>query len=153
MKCSQSFSRLSIRRTLNKVDTAMKWTLIQGTNGITEPKYHYVCRYGGFYGGEFKFSGPNTGNFIVYSFLDVFRVPCGLLGLKIPKLPFLPKKTFFGAYILIELLNLTFLKFKGKYVVICMQYKLRIFDLAKLLVWGPWWHFRAKSGPGDAKVT
>ena len=24
------------------------------------PKYHYVCRYSGFYGAEFKFTGHNT---------------------------------------------------------------------------------------------
>ena len=58
-----------------------------------------------FYGAKFKFIGPNTWNFTVYPFLDVFHVPCGLIGLKIPQMPILPKKTYFGVYILIDLLN------------------------------------------------
>ena len=59
----------------------------------------------GFYGAEFKFTGPNTWHVIVYPFWDVFRVPWGLLALKIPKKSFSYQKDLFGAYILIDLLN------------------------------------------------
>ena len=45
-------------------------------------------------------------------FWDVFHVSWGLLGLKITQNVIFTKKTFFGAYILIDLLNLTFLKFR-----------------------------------------
>ena len=67
---------------------------------------------------------PETLSFTL--FWNVFR------GLKIPKMPIFTKKTYFDAYILIALLN--FSKIKGKCVVICTQYKLNIFDLAKLLL-------------------
>ena len=46
---------------------------------------------------------PETLSFTL--FWDVFRVPWGLLGLKIPQNAIFTKKTFFGAYILIDLLN------------------------------------------------
>ena len=57
-----------------------------------------------FYGDEFKFTGPNTWNFIVYYFLGCLYVSWAK---EIPKCLF-TQKTFFGAYILIDLLNLTF---------------------------------------------
>ena len=61
-----------------------------------------------FYGAELKFTGPNTWNFIVYPFFgDVFPVPWGLIGLKIPKMPIFTKMSYFSAYILIDLLNVS----------------------------------------------
>ena len=59
-----------------------------------------------FYGAEVKFTCPNTWNFIVYHFWDVFLRPQGTISAKnTPKMPIFTKKTFFGAYILIHLLN------------------------------------------------
>ena len=48
---------------------------------------------------------PETLSFTL--FWEVFRVPWGLLGLKIPQNALFTKKTFFGAFFLIYLLNLT----------------------------------------------
>ena len=50
-----------------------------------------------FYGAEFNFSGPNTGNFIVHPFLESGSRPLGTFRAKnAPKIPILTKKAFFG---------------------------------------------------------
>ena len=49
----------------------------------------------GFYGAEFKFTGPNTWNFTVYPFLESGPRPWGTFMAKnAPKMPILLKKTF-----------------------------------------------------------
>ena len=59
-----------------------------------------------FYGAEFKFTGPNTWNFIVYVFWGYVSCPLGTFRAKnTPKMAIFTKKTFFGAYILFDLLN------------------------------------------------
>ena len=50
---------------------------------------------GGFYGAEFKFTGPNTWNFTVHLFLGSGSRPRGTFMAKnVPKMPILFKKTF-----------------------------------------------------------
>ena len=58
-----------------------------------------------FHGAEFKLIGPNTWNLIVYLFWMCFTSLGTYRAKKYPKMPILTKKTNFGAYILIDLLN------------------------------------------------
>ena len=76
-------------------------------------KYHCVCHYSAFFMvANSNLQVPILKTLSFTRFWDMFRVPWGLLGLKLPQNAIFSKMTFFGAYILIDLLNLTFLKFR-----------------------------------------